>query len=238
MDVHKPKPVHSWREFLTEVGTIVLGILIALSLEQMVETWRVHRQYREAREAIREELGFDAFNIMRRRAAAPCIARRIQEIGTLLDQADDGKPFTPVLWIGDDVSYRMRFSAEPDAGRSGLFTPEEQQHFGVMYGWLHALDVSQDRERLAWARLRTLEGRARLSPELAAPLRLALADARFETNRMDMNMAFLNRGAQLYDIPLATHGTLNLAPEILPLCLPTNTPLEEATRRSLYPLQK
>jgi len=238
MDVHKPKPVHSWREFLTEVGTIVLGILIALSLEQMVETWRVHRQYREAREAIREELGFDAFNIMRRRAAAPCIARRIQEIGTLLDQADDGKPFTPVLWIGDDVSYRMRFSAEPDAGRSGLFTPEEQQHFGVMYGWLHALDVSQDRERIAWARLRALEGRTRLSLELTAQLRLALADARFEMERMNMNMAFLKRAAELYDIPLANHGVLNLAPEVNPLCLPTNTPAEQGARRSLYPVQK
>jgi len=45
MEFHKPKPVHSWREFLTEVGTIVLGILIALSLEQMVETWHEHRQY-------------------------------------------------------------------------------------------------------------------------------------------------------------------------------------------------
>jgi hypothetical protein len=67
---------------------------------------------------------------------------------------------------------------------------------------------------------------------------LALADARFETNRMDMNMAFLNRGAQLYDIPLANHGVLNQAPEVLPLCLPTKTPPEEATRRSLYPLQK
>ena len=32
MDVHKPKPVHSWRGLLSEVGIIVLGVLIALTM--------------------------------------------------------------------------------------------------------------------------------------------------------------------------------------------------------------
>lgn len=38
MEIHKPKAAHSWREFLVEIGTIVCGILIALGLEQVVET--------------------------------------------------------------------------------------------------------------------------------------------------------------------------------------------------------
>ena len=33
MEIHKPKPVHNWRELLTEIGVVVIGILIALSLE-------------------------------------------------------------------------------------------------------------------------------------------------------------------------------------------------------------
>ena len=37
MEIHKPKPVHSWRELLTELGIVVLGICIAISLEQFVE---------------------------------------------------------------------------------------------------------------------------------------------------------------------------------------------------------
>ena len=41
MDIHKPKAAHSWREFLIEIGTIICGILIALALEQAVES--VHR---------------------------------------------------------------------------------------------------------------------------------------------------------------------------------------------------
>jgi hypothetical protein len=42
MHVHLPKPLHGWREFAGEVGIIVVGVLIALGAEQVVETihWR------------------------------------------------------------------------------------------------------------------------------------------------------------------------------------------------------
>ena len=38
MHFHLPKPLHGWREFAGEVGIIVIGVLIALGAEQVVET--------------------------------------------------------------------------------------------------------------------------------------------------------------------------------------------------------
>src|SRR3954462_4763459 len=42
MHFHLPKPLHGWREFAGEVGIIVIGVLIALAAEQLIETlhWR------------------------------------------------------------------------------------------------------------------------------------------------------------------------------------------------------
>src|SRR5215469_15046853 len=37
MHIHKPKPLHTIREFLSEISVIVVGVLIALALEQGVE---------------------------------------------------------------------------------------------------------------------------------------------------------------------------------------------------------
>ena len=37
MDILKPNPIHGWRDFVKEVGIIVLGVLIALSAEQVVQ---------------------------------------------------------------------------------------------------------------------------------------------------------------------------------------------------------
>jgi hypothetical protein len=35
--LHVPKPLHGWREFVGEVGIIVLGVLIALATQQLVQ---------------------------------------------------------------------------------------------------------------------------------------------------------------------------------------------------------
>jgi len=56
MHFHLPKPLHGWREFAGEVGIIVIGILIALGAEQVVEAWQWREKVEIARTAIRSEL--------------------------------------------------------------------------------------------------------------------------------------------------------------------------------------
>ncbi|HEY1529175.1 MAG TPA: hypothetical protein VGH51_23350, partial [Candidatus Angelobacter sp.] len=57
MEIHSPdKPIHSQKEFLFHMFTVVLGILIALAMEGGVE-WFHHRALvREARENILAEV--------------------------------------------------------------------------------------------------------------------------------------------------------------------------------------
>jgi hypothetical protein len=56
MEIHPPQHgIQSWREFLLHMTTIVLGILIAIGLEQTVE-WVHHRQERsQLQSELREE---------------------------------------------------------------------------------------------------------------------------------------------------------------------------------------
>lgn len=56
MDIHKPKAAHSVREFLIEIGTITVGILIALGLEAAVEAWHNHELVDRVRIDLRQEL--------------------------------------------------------------------------------------------------------------------------------------------------------------------------------------
>jgi hypothetical protein len=57
MEVHAPhEPIHTWRDFFIHIATIVVGLLIAIGLEQTVE-WVHHKHIvREARENIHREL--------------------------------------------------------------------------------------------------------------------------------------------------------------------------------------
>lgn len=56
MHFHLPKPVHGWREFAGEVGIIVIGILIALSAEQVIENLHWHEKVASAKMSIEFEI--------------------------------------------------------------------------------------------------------------------------------------------------------------------------------------
>src|SRR5665213_1496722 len=57
IDIHPPHhAATTWRDFFIHIATIVLGLLIAIGLEQTVELVHRHREEREARANIREEI--------------------------------------------------------------------------------------------------------------------------------------------------------------------------------------
>ena len=56
MHFHLPKPLHGWREFVGEVGIIVVGVLIALGAEQIIENWRWEEKVSSAQETMDNEI--------------------------------------------------------------------------------------------------------------------------------------------------------------------------------------
>jgi hypothetical protein len=76
MHFHLPKPLHGWREFAGEVGIIVVGVMIALSAEQVVETIHAHREAAAAEQRIRQELADDSALEVERVAVGPCLTQR------------------------------------------------------------------------------------------------------------------------------------------------------------------
>ena len=55
LDVHVPHPTHTWKDFFIHIATIVVGLLIAVGLEQAVEHIHQHYELRETREALSRE---------------------------------------------------------------------------------------------------------------------------------------------------------------------------------------
>ena len=56
MHFHLPKPLHGWREFTGEVGIIVVGVLIALGAQQLVENWSWNQKVAAAEQTMNEEI--------------------------------------------------------------------------------------------------------------------------------------------------------------------------------------
>lgn len=80
LHIHLPKPLHGWREFLGEVGIIVIGVLIALACEQVVESWRWQERVHVVRKSLMSELANDRARWEVDQAHADCMLRSLNNI--------------------------------------------------------------------------------------------------------------------------------------------------------------
>ena len=99
MHFHLPKPLHGWREFLGEVGIIVVGVLIALAAEQIVEDMRWHRKVDVVRKSLMGELANDRGRWEINMAEAKCSVQYLDE----LDKWAQGRAPTLPVQYGDEA---------------------------------------------------------------------------------------------------------------------------------------
>lgn len=79
MEIHSPHGVHSVRDFLMELLTITVGILIALSLENLVE-WHHHRELaHEAEQNLNSELRYNREELDKGMQAISADEAKLQE---------------------------------------------------------------------------------------------------------------------------------------------------------------
>src|SRR5947209_17021640 len=80
MHFHLPKPLHGWREFAGEVGIIVIGVLIALGAEQVVEAFAWREKVAIVRQSLMGELSNDRARWEHDVAAAKCISDEVSGV--------------------------------------------------------------------------------------------------------------------------------------------------------------
>lgn len=178
MEFHKPKPVHSWREFLTEIGVVVIGVCIALTAEQAVEWWHWRSQVNEAREIIASELSYSVQSAITRLRAQPCIEGRLDEIARVLDSAAKSGSLPPrsaLLTGGWDSVVSSQTATH--------FPRQQLAAISRVYKNITQLDQFYLVETDAWRNLYAIVGPGRhLDPTSETVLRKALSEAR-STNR-------------------------------------------------------
>ena len=175
------RPAKGWRAFIGEVGIIVLGVLLALGAQQVAETVNQRREAAETRSALTNEIQETLAILELRRAAQPCIDRRLEELRAIVNQWGHTGSFKTPRWISQAtwIAFNTaRFDAAQSAGRLALLSSEEQYRFGLVVGSLRNFRDIQVRETQAWSTLRMLQsGPGALSASDRTAVRVALQDA-------------------------------------------------------------
>ena len=160
MHFHLPKPLHGWREFASEVGIIVVGVLIALGAQQLMSDWQWRSDVRDADARISEELSFDVAFAYDRFAIDPCLRPRLTELrdelltndptwpGSRVRLADDlfKSSFPPVYRTPGRPWALASWQNAQDSGVIGHFRPERAQQLGGLFETVALLKQRQSEE--------------------------------------------------------------------------------------------
>jgi hypothetical protein len=106
MHFHLPKPLHGWREFVGEVGIIVIGVLIALGAEQMVEAVHWRHEADRAQDSVQNEIADHAFSASEIVIAYPCIDQQLLTLEQKLLQPGAYVPAPSYSTAAGDGPYR------------------------------------------------------------------------------------------------------------------------------------
>ena len=98
-------PLNGWRVFWGEVGIIVLGVLLALGAQQLVEAASWRSEVADFRAAIDDELGKNLSVFQVRLDQNACVSRRLDELQFLADQPTGAPAPRRLRPIGSPDSY-------------------------------------------------------------------------------------------------------------------------------------
>lgn len=234
MHVHLPKPLHGWRALVGEVGIIVLGVLIALGAEQLVQAVHQRSEAHAAEREIRGELELNMAKLRDRSLEKACVERRIGELQALLDTAEGGGAIATPNWVGRPQFWTMqlsRWDAVSQAGKAALIREDDLALYGAMYAYMANVNREMVDEQLDWARLRSLERLHRLTPEMAFELTNRLQEARYVNWRINVWTTQLHRQFERLHLEVVPN---DVAPST-GVCLAMSTPREDAVRQSNSP---
>jgi hypothetical protein len=161
MHFHLPKPLHGWREFAGEVGIIVIGVLVALGAEQVVEAFHWKMEVDDARAALRTELDHDLGAVAYRQAQQPCVVRRMEAVDAWLTSLRSGHPITLTDGIAGLSNYSIHSSVWEivKTGQAAAHMPlTDKVAYSQIYDVLQNIWNLELTERDAWRTLADADG--------------------------------------------------------------------------------
>lgn len=176
--VHFPKPLHGWRVFAGEVGTIVLGVVLALGAQEFAQNLHWRSEVSETRQALDGELARDlaAFDYRYRNKA--CTADRLSELRRWADSLASGK----VLPLRHEIEEPPYFSIRTasweitDGEIASRIPVKAKLSYAALYDGLKKFDQAKNDESLAWSTLNEYGSAARADASDLRRIRRALKD--------------------------------------------------------------
>jgi hypothetical protein len=194
MHFHLPKPLHGWREFAGEVGIIVVGVLIALAADSVVQDWQWRQNVGVVRKSLMGELGNDRARWDAVVVAARCALRDVGRVDAWAKAGGNGVPPAAPNIRPNNFFWMHSANWNLATGSQTLdhFPIEQQLAFASLYdGVAHRqtdiLAASELNQRVQTLLPLATDAQGRRE------LRVALGDLKARLNLLPANDAYMKR---------------------------------------------
>lgn len=130
MALNRLKPLNGWRQFIGEVGVIVLGVVLALGLEQVIMQWNWSQKVKHSRDSLHEELASDYLLAEERVVAKPCLMAQLDSLEQAVLKARGEIAPVPLIVEPDFIfAYRAPWQPWHNSAWKGVEGDETLSHF-------------------------------------------------------------------------------------------------------------
>jgi hypothetical protein len=166
MHFHLPKPLHGWREFVGEVAIIVLGVVIALSAESVVQSLEWRHKVDAAVADMDNELGAgDGPEAYERLAVHDCVASHLDQLRAAVERGGRAESHKLIdqVWLPNRTWDSLARDGANTADVAAHMPHERMLQYRIAY------EMVPDMQRLAEKELADL-GHLRALPTSGGPL--------------------------------------------------------------------
>lgn len=212
-----PKPLHGWREFVGEVGIIVLGVLIALGAQQIVEAMQTRQRIKETRAALDAELSRNLAAFEWRVSQRPCLRSRVDELDRWATAMAAGEKAI----VKKDLTQPREFAlndtvwqaSENDASQMPV---ETKLDYASIYATFGTLDRELWRdEQQAWNSISGYEHNKDLTREELHGIRLAIISLQSDDQLLDVFQQRLHSQAAKLGIRPLPHIEMGIEAQLM-----------------------
>ncbi|WP_230770043.1 hypothetical protein [Sphingomonas sp. Leaf4] len=170
------------RPWLREIGSIVLGVLIALAIGEVADGLRHRVNARATLAVIRTDLGRNGVSLEERMMKGRCYLRRLDELRAELAAARRTGRLRPIGAIGQPnirPFYQPGWNTLLGSGELNYLPRRQIDGITSYFSMVETYDEMQREEQSAWARLRVLENRTGpVEGDLMAELETTIEETR------------------------------------------------------------
>jgi hypothetical protein len=158
MPKRSPKPWHDWRNDARELAIVVIGVLIALLAQEVVQGWEWKRKVAVARDAMRYELLVDDGPQLYQRAAMhPCVRASLDRIRAAVEAGRSRSEIARAIdgyWVEFRTFDRLALDSANSSDVAAHMPQDELRAMSRVYQVMPLMERTNAQEGADLARLR------------------------------------------------------------------------------------